>query len=226
MEFVTTVDGLSLAASTSGPDAAPAVLAVHGFASTAHDNWVAAGWPRALDGFRLITYDVRGHGASDSPHDASFYTGIRLRSDALAVLDHFGVERAHWLGYSFGARLGLDVAREAPGRIASLSLGGLPSQNPLAGPLPEGLLAAMQLPGRDPLALAAFVEGFGAEGATRTEPVEAPTLLVTGDADTVAHDPAALAAALNAELVLLPGRTHSNAFTARGFKEAVVAFIG
>lgn len=226
MELVTTVDGLSLAASTEGPDDAPAVLAVHGFASTAHDNWIAAGWPRALEGYRLITFDVRGHGGSETPHDPARYAGALLRSDALSVLDHFGVERAHWLGYSFGARLGLDVARESPDRVASLSLGGLPSQNPLAGPLPEGLLAGMQLPGRDPLALAAFVEGFGAEGATRAEPVAAPTLLVTGGADTVAHDPVSLAAALDAELVLLPGRTHSNAFTARGFKEAVVAFIG
>jgi len=226
-DTVTTVDGLSLAAEISGPDAAPAILAVHGFASTAQDNWVAAGWPRALEplGYRLITFDLRGHGASETPHDPARYTGELLRADALAVLDHFGVERSHWLGYSLGARVGLDLAHEHPERIASLSLGGLPSHNPLSGTVPDSLLAAAAAPGRDAVALAAFIEGFGAEPSTTAEAAEAPTLLVTGDSDTVAHDPEKLAAALGAELVLLPGRTHANAITARGFKEAVVEFI-
>lgn len=225
MEFVTAVDGLSLAASTSGPDAAPAVLAVHGFASTAHDNWVAPGWNRTLEGYRLITFDLRGHGASETPRDPARYSAELLRADALAVLDNFGVDRAHWLGYSLGARIGLDVAHESPGRIATLSLGGLPSTDPLSGPLPAGLVAAMQAPGRDPLALAAFAEGLRAAPHPALSPTAQPTLLVTGDADAIATDPVELAEHLGAELVLLPGRTHSNAVSARAFKEAVVALI-
>ncbi|MCU1411133.1 MAG: alpha/beta fold hydrolase [Rhodoglobus sp.] len=224
-DTVTTVDGLSLSAETSGPDAAPAILAVHGFASTAQDNWVAAGWPRALEGYRLITFDLRGHGASETSPDPARYSAALLRADALAVLDHFGVERAHWLGYSLGARIGLDVARESPERIATLSLGGLPSTDPLSGALPADLVAGMQAPGRDPLALAAFAEGLRASTAPMQR-AEQPTLLVTGDADTIATDPVDLAARLGAELVLLPGRTHSNAVSARAFKEAVVAFVG
>jgi pimeloyl-ACP methyl ester carboxylesterase len=243
---VTAVDGLSIAATTSGPDAGPAILAVHGFASTAHDNWVAAGWPRALEplGYRLITLDLRGHGASDAPHDPARYSGSLLRADALAVLDYFGATRVHWLGYSLGARLGLDVARQSPGRVASLSLGGLPSEDPLgsfdlaaarhffgegvplADPITADLVAGMQAPGRDPLALLAFIEGLRAEGAAPAERVEQPTLLVTGEADVIAHDPLDLAARLGADVTVLPGRTHSNAVSARAFKEAVVAFIG
>ena len=224
-DTVTTVDGLSLSAETSGPDAAPAILAVHGFASTAQDNWLAAGWPRALEGYRLITFDLRGHGASETSPDPARYSAALLRADALAVLDHFGVERAHWLGYSLGARIGLDVARGSS-RIATLSLGGLPSTDPLAGPLSAELIAGMQVPGRDPLALTAFAEGLRAQPGPALEPVEQPALLVTGSADTIATDPVELAERLGAELVLLPGRTHSNAVSARAFKEAVVAFIG
>jgi pimeloyl-ACP methyl ester carboxylesterase len=242
---VATVDGLSLVATATGTDAGPVVLAVHGFASTARDNWMAAGWPRALEplGCRLITFDLRGHGASDSPHDPASYSSSLLRADALAVLDSFGVARAHWLGYSLGARLGLEVARDAPDRVVSLSLGGLPSKDPLAAfdiaaarlqfdtsadiadPVTADLVSAMGAPGRDPLALFAFVEGLRAEPSAAIDGVDQPTLLVTGDADAIANDPASLAARLGAELVMLPGRTHSNAVSARLFKESVVAFI-
>ncbi len=243
---VSTGDGVILSATAEGPTDGPVVLAVHGFASSAQANWRSAGWSRALtaEGYRLITFDQRGHGESDKPHDAARYRPAVLRSDALAVLDACDARQAHWLGYSFGARLGIDVAREAPTRILSLSLGGLPSRDPftafdldaarrsvldgtpVADPVSAEFVRAMTMPGNDPLALFRFVEGVRSEQPH--DPLEIPTapmLLVAGDQDAVATDSAWLAERTGARFLALTGRTHANAISARGFKEAVTTFL-
>jgi pimeloyl-ACP methyl ester carboxylesterase len=49
-----------------------------------------------------------------------------LASDVFSVLDDAGVERAHVWGYSMGARMAEALAVLAPGRVASLVLGGAP----------------------------------------------------------------------------------------------------
>lgn len=245
MVAVRTADGLSLSVSDEGPADGPVVLAAHGFASSGRANWRAAGWSRALtaEGYRLITYDQRGHGDSDRPRDPTSYAPGILRSDALAVLDVFEVPVAHWLGYSFGARLGLEVAAHAPERVASLSLGGLPARDPLAAfdvvaarahlesgdevrdPATAEFVAMAEMPGNDPLALLAFVEGLRSGPPEPIDRGDVPTLLVTGDQDVIAVDSAPLAERLGAAFVSVPGRTHSNAISARGFKEAVLEFL-
>ena len=62
-------------AAEGGAADAPVVLAVHGFASSAYANWQATGWERELGraGYRVISFDQRGHGASDKPHDPGAY---------------------------------------------------------------------------------------------------------------------------------------------------------
>lgn len=245
MVAVRTLDGSSLSVTVEGPVDGPVVIAAHGFASSGHANWRAAGWSRALtaEGYRLLTYDQRGHGDSDKPHDPGSYAPGILRSDALAVLDAFEVPVAHWLGYSFGARLGLEVATNAPERVGSLSLGGLPAQDPLAAfdlaaarahlesgddvcdPATGEFVAMAEMPGNDPLALLAFVEGLRSGQPTPIEHPGVPALLVTGDQDAIAVDSAELAMRLGAAFVSLPGRTHSNAISARGFKSAVIEFL-
>ena len=55
--------------------------------------------------FRRICHH-RGLGKSEKPHDADAYE-MRCRvADAVAVLDELGVERAHFIGQSWGGRLG------------------------------------------------------------------------------------------------------------------------
>lgn len=245
MVAVPTHDGLTLSVTDEGPADGPVVLAVHGFASSEQANWRAAGWSRALTaaGYRLLTYDQRGHGDSDKPHDAGSYGPGILRSDALTVLDAFEVPAAHWLGYSFGARLGLEVTSHAPERVRSLSLGGLPARDPLSAfdlaaarahletgdevrdAVTAEFVAMATMPGNDPLALLAFVEGLRSIEQDPIDRGQVPTLLVTGEQDTIAVDSAALAERLGAAFVSLPGRTHSNAISARGFKEAVLEFL-
>lgn len=78
---------------------------------------------------RLVLIDNRGHGASDKPHDAAAYAMPLRVADLVAVLDELGIDRAHWIGASWGARLLFGLAEHAPGRALSLTMGG---QSPYA----------------------------------------------------------------------------------------------
>lgn len=70
--------------------------------------------------FRVIRYDTRGHGASSVP--AGPYTLEQLGVDALAVLDHLGVQRVHFCGLSMGGLTGLWLAQNAPERMGRMVL--------------------------------------------------------------------------------------------------------
>jgi pimeloyl-ACP methyl ester carboxylesterase len=83
------------------------VLLIHGFASTAHVNWVFPGWVKTLDqaGYRVIALDNRGHGESDKPHDPEAYHPETMAADAAGLLDSLNIGSAHVMGYSMGARI-------------------------------------------------------------------------------------------------------------------------
>ncbi|WP_156330470.1 3-oxoadipate enol-lactonase [Bosea vaviloviae] len=68
--------------------------------------------------FRVLRYDSRGHGLSVAT-DRTF--GIdQLGRDALAILDHFGIETAHWCGVSKGGMVGQWLATHARDRVGRL----------------------------------------------------------------------------------------------------------
>lgn len=70
--------------------------------------------------FRVLRYDSRGHGLSVAT-DISF--GIdRLGRDAIAILDHFGIGKAHWCGVSKGGMVGQWLATNARERMGRLVL--------------------------------------------------------------------------------------------------------
>ena len=58
---------------------------------------------------RLIFADHRGQGRSDKPHDVASYALSTRVADATAILDTLGIERAHYIGFSWGARLGFAI---------------------------------------------------------------------------------------------------------------------
>ncbi|MFC1950165.1 alpha/beta fold hydrolase [Chloroflexota bacterium] len=76
------------------------------------------------DEFRLIFADHRGHGHSDKPHNVEAYHLLTRVTDATAMLDELGIERAHFIGFSWGARLGFAIGEYAPQRVLSLVLCG------------------------------------------------------------------------------------------------------
>jgi alpha/beta hydrolase family protein len=81
--------------------------------------------------FRPIFADHRGQGGSDKPRQTSAYALPTRVGDAVAVLDALGIERSHFLGSSWGARLGFALGEHAPERVLSLVLGG---NQPCLGP--------------------------------------------------------------------------------------------
>lgn len=102
----------------------PPLVLVHGFTSSL-ESWYDAGYVEPLSrSYRLILVDVRGHGASDKPHDPDAYASAIVAADIAGVLDDVGVDRTHFFGYSMGARLGYTAAKYARDRLASVALGG------------------------------------------------------------------------------------------------------
>jgi pimeloyl-ACP methyl ester carboxylesterase len=66
--------------------------------------------------FRVIRYDVRGYGRSETP--TRMYSDVK---DLRSLLDFLGVRKAHLVGLSLGGRIAIDFALEHPDRVASLT---------------------------------------------------------------------------------------------------------
>jgi pimeloyl-ACP methyl ester carboxylesterase len=117
------VDGVrSFFEDAGGAD--PPVLFYTGFADPL-EVAKASRLARSLRGeFRLIFADHRGQGGSDKPREAGAYALPTRVGDAVAVLDALGIERAHFVGASWGARLGFGLGEHAPERVLSLVLCG------------------------------------------------------------------------------------------------------
>jgi pimeloyl-ACP methyl ester carboxylesterase len=144
------------------------------------------------DEFRLIYVNHRGLGRSDKPHDAEAYAMPLRVGDAVAVLDELGMERAHFIGNSWGGRLGFGIGEHAADRVLSLVFGG---QQPYAidpgGPLARTVTEALAESRREG-SLEPFVGALEAFAGGRV-----PEVLRARWLD---NDPAALEAAWSAAL--------------------------
>ena len=99
-----------------------AILMTHGFvASTGMwDGQVEA----FKDHFRLIRWDMRGHGRTECPDDQSAYgQGITV-ADMVAILDHLEVDKAIIVGHSLGGFMSLRLNVMHPERVSALVLQG------------------------------------------------------------------------------------------------------
>jgi pimeloyl-ACP methyl ester carboxylesterase len=95
-----------------------------GFFGRIH-GWYRTGYVDALrDEYQLIMLDPRGQGESDKPHDPGAYDRRHFVGDVVAILDELEIRKAHYLGYSMGAKIGYAVGVFASDRFLSLMLGG------------------------------------------------------------------------------------------------------
>lgn len=98
----------------------PAVLLSHGYTSSVR-MWNSQ--VKALkDRYRVITWDMRGHGESDSPPDQSEYSEAKTVEDMAAVLDACNLERAIIGGFSLGGYMSLAFNLARPKRVKALML--------------------------------------------------------------------------------------------------------
>jgi pimeloyl-ACP methyl ester carboxylesterase len=76
--------------------------------------------PALADRYRLIHFHRRGYGISERPE--SFVTTEQDASDAKAVMEYLGIERAHFVGQSGGGIVLLQVLRDFPDAVHSAAL--------------------------------------------------------------------------------------------------------
>ena len=101
-----------------GPASAPVVIFSHSLATTL-DMWelqVAA----LRNSYRVLRFDTRGHGNSSIPPGP--YTMEMLSADVVGLLDHLGIQRAHFVGISMGGMIGQILALRYPQRLEKLVL--------------------------------------------------------------------------------------------------------
>lgn len=242
-EYASTTDGLHIAFYETG--AGEPVLLLHGFASSAAQNWHDTGWGYTLSraGRRVLSLDFRGHGESDKPHDPAAY-GLNMTTDILAVMDKAGLGSADVMGYSLGSSLALHLAHEYPQKVRRLVAAGI-GANYFGPPLPtENIARGLETdceeteslkkfhsfaaqPGKDRKALAACIRALPPR-LTRLElaAIRHPVLVVSGEKDEIAGPPSPLAAAfLFGRALPLPRRDHMSAVGDLTAKQKVSEFF-
>jgi pimeloyl-ACP methyl ester carboxylesterase len=240
-------DGIRLAFVDEG--AGEPVLLIHGFASSVRHNWIEPGWVSFLtrNGFRVIAFDNRGHGASDKLYDRALYGTPLMAADAHRLLDHLAIDRADVMGYSMGARITAFLALSHPQRVRSAIFGGLGANmvRPMAGtgPIAAALEAASidevknatartfrafaERTGSDLKALAACIRG-SRDPITKEMVARliCPVLVAAGTEDVIGGQADELAALIpGAQALPIPRRDHMLAVGDRLYKDGVLAFL-
>jgi len=110
-------DGVNLYYEVHG-EKGPVVLLTHGYSATSQ-MW--AGQVEAVSkDHRLVIWDMRGHGRSDSPDDAALYSEVATVGDMAALLDEVGATSAIVGGLSLGGYMSLAFNRYHPDRVDAL----------------------------------------------------------------------------------------------------------
>jgi 3-oxoadipate enol-lactonase len=105
------------------------IIFLHEFAAD-HTNWE----PQLRyfsRGHRCIAYSARGYAPSDVPASPEVYTYKHFYTDALAVLDHLAIAKAHFVGLSMGSYSSLQIGLNAPQRALSMTLAAVGSGSDL-----------------------------------------------------------------------------------------------
>jgi pimeloyl-ACP methyl ester carboxylesterase len=237
--------GVRLHYELHGPaDGRPVVL-VHGYASDYTLNWVGTRWQETLTtaGYRVVGLDCRGHGRSDKPHDPAAYALEKMAADVGRLLDHLEINTAEYIGYSLGARIGLQamldlgnrIRRAVPGGVGwggafheagniARAMRGEPTSSAQAKTFYEFAAAR---PTNDLEALAACILGPQPNlNAERLRSIKSQVLVVVGELDDIVGEVDRLVESIpNARLVTVAGRNHMSTVPASEFKQAALEFL-
>jgi non-heme chloroperoxidase len=117
--------GLRLHVREWGNADGPPILFMHGI-SLNHLCWRHQYDSALADEFRLVAYDLRGHGMSEAPLEPEHYTDGRLWADDVAVIiDRLGLDRPVLVGWSYGGFIACDYVRAyGQDRIAAIDFVG------------------------------------------------------------------------------------------------------
>jgi pimeloyl-ACP methyl ester carboxylesterase len=247
MRHFASFDGTDIAYLDTGHG--PAVLLLHGFAADHRLNWVAPGVVDTLvtAGRRVVAPDARGHGASGKPHNRAAYADDAMVRDVQALLDHLGAGSGSVdvVGYSMGSLVAARLVPLEP-RARSLVLGGvggrfgaerqpirrkeiadaLETADPdaITDPAARAFRRFADATGADRLALAALQRAAPGEPAALSK-IAVPTLVLTGDRDTLVGRPDELAGRIPGAIFKVLSGDHLGAVNDPAFPRYVVDFI-
>jgi pimeloyl-ACP methyl ester carboxylesterase len=237
-------DGAELAWREMG-EGRPVVL-LHGFFSDAQTNWIRYGHAAAIaaKGFRVIMPDLRAHGSSAKPHQASSYPADVLADDGFALLEHLGLTDFDLGGYSLGGRTTVRMlARGAKPRraiVSGMGLSGLTETGKRSAHFkrildnlgtfekfsPEwNAEAFLKTTKGDPVALRLLLDSFVDTSEAEIAAIAMPVLVLSGSEDQDNGSAAALAELLpQGQLVETPGG-HMSAVTKPELGVAMADFL-
>ena len=117
--------GLRLHVREWGRADGPPILLIHGW-SQSHLCWARQYESALADDFRLVAYDLRGHGMSEAPLAAEHYSDPRLWADDVqAIIDRLRLSRPVLVGWSYGGFIICDYVRaHGQDRIAAIDFVG------------------------------------------------------------------------------------------------------
>ena len=148
-----------------GNEEKPVVMMIHSLGCD-HSLWDRQS-EDLLPYFRVLRYDVRGHGASEAP--MGDYSIGMLAGDALALAAHLGIERFALCGLSLGGMIGQWLGANVPEKLTHLVLANTSARFP-APELMEARRQAALTVGMKSFADAALQRGFLAESLAANYP--------------------------------------------------------
>ncbi len=219
----------------------PAVLLLHGFATSAERTWRDNGWIDLLGdaGRDVLALDLLGHGTAPKPHDPAAYAA--LEDEIVAQLPDGPVDA---IGFSMGARTILTIAADQPERFHRIVVTGVGANlfrdeprdvitNAIRGdgdsenPVAQYFAGLARQPGTDRDALLACMQSPRPRlDDGRLAKITNPVLVVIGDRDFAGPGDPLVDALPDATLLTVPGLDHFA--TPKDFRviDAALEFIG
>lgn len=110
---ISAVDGTPLNVVETGNPDAPVLLLIHGFSQSYLSFYAQLHDPDLNSRFRMIAFDLRGHGGSGKPWTREAYAGHRpWANDVQRVIESLKLDKPVIVGWSFGGYVAMDYIRE------------------------------------------------------------------------------------------------------------------
>jgi pimeloyl-ACP methyl ester carboxylesterase len=210
----------------------PVVLLSHGYSATT-DMWLGQVEAITDAGYKLVTWDMRGHGQSDAPDDPDLYSEALTLDDMNALLDHASADQAVIGGLSLGGYMSLAFNIAHPERVRALMLFDTGPGFKKDEARDKWNAMSEKTAQRTTPALALAARGMLVQHDARVieslPTIAVPTLVLVGEDDTQFHAGTDYMTAKipNASKVVIPAAGHAaNIDQPAAFNAAVVEFLG
>lgn len=146
-EYVEGYDAIPLAVSSVGPEDAPEILFLHGIGH-ARDSYALQMESSLAERYRMVSFDLRGHGQSGKPwRDEDYADPAIWAEDVRAVMAATGLRRPIVVAWSYGGFVAADILRvlgqdSISGIVLVNTTGGMSPIHMDEGPMPADLTQA------------------------------------------------------------------------------------